>query len=179
MGVPSPREALREKKTVETGFVGSFRHCSVGGMAWVVRSCRGGGLCRPRTTMMLEAISFPPILLAAYRAPGWSLARLWVGIMSPALPSFCSKTGSAENFCPGRGCAFRIPCSSVSASGCSCPSPRGGSRTAWVVPWELIFAFFVGSCVSCKVVGAFSWSWCSAQSAGLFCRFFLVEPSCF
>ena len=30
------------------------------------------------------------------------------------------------------------------ASGCSCPSPRKGSRAARAVPWELIFAFFVG-----------------------------------
>ena len=179
MGVSSPREVVREGKTVETGFVRSFRHCSVGGVPWVVRSYRGGGLCRPRTMMILEATSFPPILLAAWRAPGWSLARLRVGILNPALPSFCGKTSSAEKASPGRGCAFPIPCSSVSASGCSCPSPRGGSRATRVMPWELIFAFFVGSCVNCKVVGAFPCSSCSARSSGFFCRFFLVKPSCF
>jgi len=163
---------------VETGFAGSFRPCSVGCVAWVVRSCHGGGLCRPRMMMALKAPSFPLVMLVAW-SPGWLLARLRVGILNFAPPSFCGDKSSAKNVSPGRGCACPVSGSIVPSSGYSCPAPRGGSRAAQAMPWELSFAFFVGSCVCCKVVGAFPCSYCRALSAGFFfCKFPIFWTSC-
>jgi len=160
-----PREAGCEGITVKTGFAWSFRPCSVGCVAWVVRSCHGGGLCWPRMMMALEAPSFPLIMLVAW-SPGWLLARLRVGILNFAPPSLCGDRSSVENVSPGRGCVCPVSGSTVPASGCSCPAPRGGSRAAQALPWELNFSFFVGSCVCCIDVGAFT-CW-RALSVGFF-----------
>ena len=177
--VSGPREAVCDAIAVETGFAGSCRPCSVGCVAWVVKSCHGGGLCRPRMMMALEAPSFPLIMLVAW-SPGWLLARVRVGILNFVPPSFCGDKSSAKNVSPGRGCACPVSGSIVPASGCSCPAPRGGSRAAQAMPWELSFAFFGGSYVCCKVVGAFPCSCCRALSAGFFfCKFPILWPSCY
>jgi len=75
-----------------------------------------------------------------------------------------------------------IYCSTLAAPACSYRSPRGGCRAARVMPWRLIFAFFVGSCVNCKikkkVIVPFPCSCSDLCSAGFFCRSFIVKRGC-
>jgi len=149
---------------VETGFARSFRPCSVGCVAWVVRSCPGEGLCRPQMMMALEA-SFPLGILGVW-SPGRLLTRLRVGIFNFAPPGFCGDESTAEKIPPGCGCVCPVSGSTLPALGCSCPAPRGGSRAARVLSEELSFALFVGSCVCCIDVGTFTW--CRTLSAGFF-----------
>ena len=118
----------------------------------------------------------PLIMLVAWSAGGL-LTRLIVRILNFAPPGFCGDRGSAKKISPGRGFVCPVSGSTVPASGYSCPAPRGGSCAAQALPWELSFAFFVGSCVCCIGVGAFTC--CRALSAGFFfCKFPLSWPNC-
>ena len=57
--------------------------------------------------------------------------------------------------------------------------PEGRVSSARAMHWVLIFAFFVGSCIRCQVVGVFPCSCSDARSAGFFGLFLMVKPGCF
>ena len=79
--------------------------------------------------MALEAPSCPLMMLVAW-SPGWFFTRLSVGILNFAPPGFCGDRRSEKKISPGRDCVCPVFGSTVPASDCSCPAPRGGSRAA-------------------------------------------------
>ena len=146
----------------------SRRDSGLGGMTWVVRSKRGGGLCLPRIWMMSSS---PPMWLAAFMSPIRLLTRLRVGILKFALPCSCGDLGATGIFCRSLivkfgCCSCPIPCSVLAEPAYSCPSPRGGCRACRVPPLSMSFAFVVGSCGRYRVVVG-AWGVESRRGSGL------------